>query len=104
MIKVVSMMKRKDSLSLSEFREWALGPHATLGKQFPGIRQYRMSVVTDDHADSPYDVVSELYFDSKEDFMAALQSDVGAQAGADIKEHCAEDRFRLYTEETIIIE
>jgi hypothetical protein len=36
--------------------------------------------------------------------MAALQSDVGAQAGADIKEHCAEDRFRLYTEETIIIE
>lgn len=103
MIKVVSMMKRKDGLSIDDFRRWALDEHSKLGEQFPRIRHYRMSVVVSEHADGPYDAVSELYFDSEEDFTAALQSEVGGQAGADIAAHCAEDRIRLFTEEKVII-
>jgi uncharacterized protein (TIGR02118 family) len=104
MLKVVSMMKRKDGLTIQEFRQWALQEHAEIGKRMPGIRHYRISVVTDDHAGGPYDLVSELYFDDEAAFKAALESDVGAEAGADIKAHCAEDRFRLMTEETIVVE
>ncbi len=104
MVKIVSMMKRKDGQAIEEFRQWAFNEHAQLAAQFPKIRHYRMSAVLPGHANGPYDVVSELYFDSLEDFEAALGSDVGAEAGADIKAHCAEDRFRLITEEKVVIE
>jgi uncharacterized protein (TIGR02118 family) len=104
MIKIVSMMKRKEGLDIDDFRNWALNEHSKLGAQFPKIRHYRMSVVVSDQADGPYDAVSELYFDTLEDFQAALRTDIGAQAGADIKAHCAPDRFRLVTEEKIIVE
>jgi uncharacterized protein (TIGR02118 family) len=104
MVKIVSMMKRKDGLSIERFRDWALHEHTQLGAQFPNLRHYRMSVVLPEHADGPYDAVAELYFDSLEDFQAALGSEAGAAAGADIGEHCAEDRFRMVTEEKVIVD
>jgi uncharacterized protein (TIGR02118 family) len=103
MIKILSMMKRKDGMSIQDFRKWMLEEHAEFGKQFPGIKGYKICVVTDDAADGPYDAVNELYFDDLATFQAALATDIGAQAGADIKEHCAPDRFRLVTEESIIV-
>jgi len=103
MIKILSMMKRKDGMTIQEFRKWMLEEHAEFGKQFPGIKAYKICVVTDDQADGPYDAVNELYFDDLATFQAALQTDIGAQAGADIKEHCAPDRFRLVTEENTVV-
>lgn len=103
MVKVISMMKRKEGMSIEEFREWAFEHHTTIGKQFPKIRHYRMSVVQPEHADGPYDAVSELYFDTLDDFKAALDSEFGAQAGADIKEHCDPNRFRMVTDELVVI-
>ena len=104
MIKIISMMKRKEGLSIDAFRQWALNEHAKLGAQFPKIRHYRLSVVLSEHAEGPYDAVSELYFDTLADFQAALGTEIGAQAGADIQAHCAPDRFRLVTEEQVIVE
>jgi uncharacterized protein (TIGR02118 family) len=104
MIKVVSLMKRKEGMSIEAFRDWVFEEHSKLGAQFPKIRHYRVSVALPDYADGPYDAVNELYFDTYEDFLAALQSEVGAAAGADIKAHCAEGRFRLVTDEKIIVE
>lgn len=103
MIKVLSLMKRREGLSIQEFRKWAVEEHTQIGKRMPAIRHYKMSVVTDDNAEGPYDAVSELYFDDAATFKAALDSPVGAEAGADIKAHCAPERFRLITEETVII-
>ena len=54
MLKVVSLLKRKEDLSLEDFRHWALEQHPLLGKQLPGMRQYRMSVVLNDDPDLPY--------------------------------------------------
>ena len=104
MVKVISLMKRKEGKSIEEFRHWVFEEHAKLGAQFPKIRHYRVSVALPEYADGPYDAVNELYFDEYEDFIAALQTDIGAQTGADIKAHCAEDRFRLVTDEKIIVE
>lgn len=103
MVKVVSLMKRKDGMSIADFRKWALEEHPKFGAQFPKIRHYRVSVVLHDYADAPYDAVNELFFDTYEDFIAALQTEIGGQAGADIKAHCAENRFRMVTEEKIIV-
>ncbi len=102
-VKIVSLMKRRDGLSIEEFRHWAMHEHPQLGARFEGIRHYRMSVVLAEHADGPYDAVSELYFDTLDDFQAALASEIGAEAGADIKAHCSEDRVRLVTEENVIV-
>ena len=96
-------MKRRDGMSIEDFRTWAFQNHAAIGKNFPKIRHYRISVVQPEHSDGPYDAVSELYFDSLDDFKAALESEYGAKAGADIKEHCAADRFRLITDEAVIV-
>ena len=104
MVKVISLMKRKEGMSIEEFRQWVYEEHSQLGAQFPKIRHYRVSAVLPEYADGPYDAVNELYFDAYEDFIAALQTDIGAQAGADIKAHCAEDRFRLVTDEKVIVE
>ena len=48
MLKVISLLKRKEGISLEEFRRWALEEHPPLGMKLPGIRHYRMSVVLED--------------------------------------------------------
>ena len=103
MLKVISLLKRKDGTSLEEFRKWALEEHPPLGKKLPGIRHYRMSVVLEDNPDLPADVVSEFWFDDNEARLAAFATPEGKAAGADAAAHCS-SRVHLLTEETILIE
>lgn len=102
MLKVFSLIKRREDLSLDEFRSWALEEHAPKGRSLPGLRQYSMSVVEADDPDLPYHAVSELYFDDEEAFHAAFASDAGKAAGADVAAH-ASSRVRLVTREERII-
>ena len=103
MLKVISLLKRKEGISLEEFRKWALEEHPPLGKKLPGIRHYRMSVVLEDNPDLPADVVSEFWFDDNEARLAAFATPEGQAAGADAAAHCS-SRVHLLTEETILIE
>ena len=103
MLKVISLLKRKEGTSLKEFRKWALEEHPPLGKKLPGIRHYRMSVVLEDNPDLPADVVSEFWFDDNEARLAAFATPEGKAAGADAAAHCS-SRVHLLTEETILIE
>ena len=102
MLKVFSLIKRREDLSLDEFRSWALEEHAPKGRLLPGLRQYSMSVVEADDPDLPYHAVSELYFDDEEAFAAAFASEAGNAAGADVAAH-ASSRVRLVTREERII-
>ena len=45
MVKAISLLKRKEGMSLDEFRTWATQEHPELAKKLPGIRGYRMNVV-----------------------------------------------------------
>jgi uncharacterized protein (TIGR02118 family) len=101
-LKVISLIKRRDDLSLDDFRRWALEEHAPKGKELPGLREYRMSVVEADDAALPYHAVSELYFDGQEAFEAAFATEAGKAAGADVAAH-ASDRVRLVTREERIL-
>ena len=103
MLKVISLLKKKDDTSLAEFRKWALEEHPPLGEALPGIRKYRMSVVLEDSPDLPCHAVSEFWFDDNEARLAAFATDAGKAAGADAAAHCAE-RIHLLTEEKVIIE
>lgn len=102
MLKVFSLIKRREDLSLDEFRRWILEQHAPMGRELPGLREYHVSVVDDDDPSLPYHAVTELYFDDEEAFTAAFASDAGKAAGADVAAHAA-DRVRLLTSEKRVI-
>jgi uncharacterized protein (TIGR02118 family) len=99
MVKVFSLIKRREDLTLDEFRTWALEEHAPKGRSLPRLRRYTMSVI---EADDPYHAVSELYFDDEDAFKAAFASEAGKAAGADVAAH-ASSRVRLVTREAQII-
>jgi uncharacterized protein (TIGR02118 family) len=101
-LKVFSLIKRRDDLSLEEFRRWILEQHAPMGRELPGLRQYHVSVIDADDPALPYHAVTELYFDDEESFKAAFASEAGKAAGADVAAHAA-DRVRLLTSEERII-
>lgn len=103
MLKVISLLKRKENMSLTEFRKWALEEHPPLGKNLPGIRHYRMSVVLEDSPDLPYHAVSEFWFDDNEARLAAFGTLEGQAAAEDAAAHCS-SRTHLLTEEKVIIE
>jgi len=102
MLKVISLMKRKEGMSLEDFRKWALEEHPPLGQKLPGIRHYRMSVVLADNPDLPADAVSEFWFDDNDARVAAFSTEAGAAAAADAAAHCS-SRAHLLTEERVII-
>jgi uncharacterized protein (TIGR02118 family) len=102
-LKVISLLKRKEGMSLEEFRKWALEEHPPLGKKLPGIRKYRMSVVIEDNPNFPYDAVSEFWFDDNDARMAAFATPEGKAAAEDAAAHCSA-RVHLLTEEQVIIE
>jgi len=103
MLKVISLLKRKEDMSFEDFRKWALEEHPPLGKKLPGIRKYRMSVVLEDNPDLPCDAVSEFWFDDDAARQAAFATEAGKAAGGDAAAHCS-SRTHLLTEEKVIID
>jgi uncharacterized protein (TIGR02118 family) len=93
---VFSLIKRRDDLSLDDFREWVFERHAPMGKQLPGLREYHVSVVEQDDPDLPFHAVTELFFDDETAFKEAFASEAGQAAGADVAAH-AGGRVRLLT-------
>jgi uncharacterized protein (TIGR02118 family) len=102
MVKLISLIKRKDGLSRAEFARWALEEHAPIGRRMPGIRQYRINLLRADQPETEFDGVFELWFDSVEALQSALDSDVGAEAREDALAH-ASKRIHLRTEEHVIV-
>ncbi|MCO6452596.1 MAG: EthD family reductase [Caldilineales bacterium] len=103
MLKVISLLKRKEDMSLDDFRKWAMEEHPPLGKKLPGLRHYRMSVAVKDNPDAPADAVSEFWFDDEAARVAAFSTPEGAAAAADAAAHCS-FRIHLFTEEKVILE
>jgi len=102
MLKNYSLMKRKEGMSLADFRRWALEEHPKLAKQLPGLRHYHMSVLLDGQTELPADAVSEMWFDSLDSRAAAFATEAGKAAAADAIAHCS-NRTHLLTEEKVFI-
>lgn len=101
MLKVMSLMKRKDGMSYAEFRNWALNEHAKLAAKIPGMRGYRMNVTVEEVPDAPYDAISEMWWDSDEARLAGFATEEGKAAGADAAAHAT--RFHFMAEEKVLI-
>ncbi len=81
MFKAVILLARVEGTSREEFRAWWLERHAPLARSLPGLRRLVFNVVEGD--DAPYDGVSELWFDTRDDFDAAYATDIGRAVAAD---------------------
>ncbi|RVQ66344.1 EthD family reductase [Croceicoccus ponticola] len=73
MFKAFVFLKRKDGMSVEEFRSYYETTHALLGKRMlPNLKKYvrhYLNPVGDDGVDDmPYDVITELWFDDRADF------------------------------------
>jgi uncharacterized protein (TIGR02118 family) len=101
MLKNFSVMKRKEGMSLEEFRDWALNKHPEFAKKLPGLRQYRMNVVLTDNPQTP-DGISEMWFDDMDARNAAFATDEGKAAGGDAAAHCS-SRMHVFVEEKIVL-
>ena len=98
MIKVLSLMKRKEGTSFADYKKWALEEHPKLARGVPGMKKYQVDVVTKDDPAGPYDSVSEMWFESEEAMATAFATDGGKAAGADAAAHVS-NRVRVVTQE-----
>lgn len=94
MIKVMSLMKRKDAMSFADFKSWIENDHPKLAKAIPGMRKYTINVLAKENPDAPFDAVSEMWFDSEAAMMEAFGTDGGKAAGGDAAGHC-QNRVRM---------
>ena len=102
MLKVLSLMKRKEGMGFDEFRNWARNEHPKLAEKIPGMRGYRMNVPLKETPDLPYDAISEMWWDSDEARLKGFGTEEGKAAGADASAHCA-SRFHFMAEEKVFI-
>jgi len=102
MLKVMSLMTRRADMSFAEFKNWAQNQHPSYAKKLPGLRGYRMNVAREESPDSPYDAISEMWFDGAEARAQAMAAPEGKAAGGDAAAHCA-SRYHFLVEEKVFI-
>ena len=82
-----------------EFKTWWLDEHAPLAAQLPNVRKICFNLADDGGA---FDGVSELWFDSKEDFENAYATELGKAVASDSMAHLSA-RERLFVTENAIV-
>lgn len=76
MIKQIFAIKRKPGLSFAEFKKYYLEKHAPLVKSsFPEIRKYLINFALQRGKETPFDAITELYWDDFETLVKIAKSD-----------------------------
>jgi len=101
MFKAVILLTRRADMTHDEFAQWWLGEHRPLAEKLPNLRRAIFNLVDHNTDDPGFDGVSELWFDSKEDFEAAYASDIGIQTAEDSIAHVS-NRVRMFVQENHI--
>jgi len=81
-MKAIILLTRKEGATHADFVDWWLNRHAPLARQLPRLRKAVFNVV-DQPGDGQPDGVSELWFDSIDDFTTAYDSEIGKAVVAD---------------------
>ena len=99
MFKAIILLKRGETMSHDDFKTWWLVDHSKKAATLPGVRKIVFNLASDG---SSFDGISELWFDSKEAFEAAYESEIGKAVAADSIAHLA-DRQRIFVTENDIV-
>jgi uncharacterized protein (TIGR02118 family) len=104
-IKVFALLRRREGITRAEFHRWWLEEHVPYARKLPGLRKYRVCLVTGSttHPGSePWDGTAELWFDSRAALETAWSSEAGKIALAHSRASHA-DRLVLIAEEHEIL-
>jgi uncharacterized protein (TIGR02118 family) len=99
MFKAIILLKRRDDMTHDDFKQWWLVDHSKKAATLPGVRKIVFNLADDGSA---YDGVSELWFDSKEDFEAAYATEIGKAVAADSLANLSARERMLVTENDIL--
>jgi uncharacterized protein (TIGR02118 family) len=105
MIKVFALLRRREGSTREQFHRWWIDEHVPYVKKLPGLRKYRVCLVTGSTSHEgrePWDGIAELWFDDRAVLDAAWSSDVGLAALAHSRASHA-DRLVLIAEEHELI-
>ncbi len=97
--KAVILLARRDDMTADEFRNWWLNDHAPLARQLPGVRKIVFNVCQDN---TDTDGISELWFDSEADFVAAYDTELGRRVASDSLAH-VRSRTRMFVHENVVV-
>jgi uncharacterized protein (TIGR02118 family) len=100
MIKVMSLMKRKDGMSFADFKNWIVNDHPKIAKGIPNMRKYTVNLLAKENAELPFDAVNEMWFDTEAAMMESFGTDGGKAAGGDAAAHCS-NRVRMVCNEHV---
>jgi uncharacterized protein (TIGR02118 family) len=92
------LLTRREDMTHQRFVRWWLDEHVPLAESLPNVRRVVLNVVDEGYDEGAIDGVSELWFDSREDFDAAYASEVGKATAADSMAHVS-GRVRLFVSE-----
>jgi uncharacterized protein (TIGR02118 family) len=101
MFKAMIMLTRREDMTHEQFADWWLNEHAPLARTLPGVRRIVFNVVGAGRDEAGFDGVSELWFDSQEDFESAYASEIGKATAADSMAHVS-GRVRVFVSENVV--
>ena len=101
MFKAMIMLKRNEDMEFDAFKQHWLENHAALVRQLPEIRKAVFNFSRDE-GKGEIDAVSELWFDSEQDFIDAYASDIGKQVAQDSLSKVSK-RERIFIDEHQIV-
>ena len=101
MIKVCTLIKRRQGLSREDFADWWLKRHAPRACKLEGLKRYQISLALGED-ESAYDGMAELWFDSVEELRQAFATDLGRALAADSQAQASE-RVRIVVKENLIL-
>jgi len=79
------LVKKKPGMTFEAFRSYESDVHAPLAMALPGLKTYRLTFFPpSSDGDQPYDAMATLSFESEAAHDAALASDEGQRALADL--------------------
>ncbi|WP_216895960.1 EthD domain-containing protein [Nocardia alni] len=76
--KLILLLKKRPDMSVQEFRDYYETKHRLIGEKYPAgmvryVRRY-LDPAPGDTAELPYDVITEVWFDNRKIFEAALRN------------------------------
>jgi len=96
MVKAMIFLKRREDMSIDEFRSWWIDRHRPIAERLPGLHRHAFNLL----AGGPYDAVVEQWFESPEAMSASYETDVGRAVVADSREHISA-RERVIVQEFV---
>ena len=102
MFKAMILLKKKDSFTNEQFKNWWLNEHSPMASKLPKIKKLCFNLVVGED-NQEYDGIAEQWFDTEEDFLSAYQSEYGKQVAADSMSKVSK-RTRVFVSENFIVE